>query len=303
MRTIRVIPTITESFSCVFRHPKAIVPFFVLFVIVGVIIAFVVNRMFIFFDFVEEPETFYFFDQFFTFLTTIFLTALFAFFAFPYVEGWTFAALDSAYRNEPVSLRKTARKALSKYIGMVVITIVVAVIMLIVQFIISIVFTLIMFFTMARNFPFTAEPYPEASIFPMAGELFVMYAVMFLIIVIVTVVFIYFKPAYIIGGNSLTDSFKDGFDTVKNNFAPSCLFYLFFVVLQFLVAGVTTVILVFGGIIDFEKLQYVENIDVVYSEFMHVIPLAVVVVVVYFVLYVISYAAVAYAYMDAHELV
>jgi hypothetical protein len=294
MRKIQVIPTIKNSFVCIVRHPKVVIPFGVVSVAAILVAVLLVDRVIEFFDFVMEPEEVVeFFNAMFGFVVMIFATVLIVFLALPFFEGWTYAALGAAFNNGPVSLAEAARKSGSRYIGMVIISIIIAVISMVVGFFVSLFSSVIMVFFMHDM---------QQSGVPVAG-FFTMYGVMFLIIAVVTVILIYLKPAYMVGGKVLSESLKDGFETAKDNYLASLLIYLIFIGGQVLLYVAMWAALIPGSILHFEEVFYAENIDFISSITARLLPVGIVVVIVSFLLYVVYYAALTYAYMDSHEMI
>ena len=304
MREIETIPTIRRAFSCVIEHPQVVIPFFIFFLITSFIFVYAFNRFFEFFNVFlssREPLPGDVFQTVFGFLALIFLVILVSVFVFPFFEGWTFATAGLACKNEPVSLTKAFRKALSKYLGVLVISIIVAFAAAAIG---SVVWPILFLLVFPMDFP-SAVPYTSFPLSSVFYRLFSAYGLVFLIVTIFIVLFVYLKPAYILGDKSLVDSLNDGFATARKNFIPSCLVYLFFSVLQILLY-VGGAILVFDTI-DFEKFWLIEDFssgyDVIQTELESLFPVALVGLFVYFLLHSILYTALAHAYMDSHEIV
>lgn len=302
-----VIPTIKNAFSCVVTHPKVIVPFFVFFLLFGSIFVYALRRFFELFSMIASPEAFASPEEapfavmgIFSFFAFIFLIILFVFFAFPFFEGWTFAAAGSAFKNEPVSLGGTAKRALSTYIGVLVITFIMVVVWLVIGSILSIIMSVVMFFIMA-----SFAPAPSVSPAPSAAQIsgiFVVYAIMIVIMIVFMVFFVYMKPAYVVGKKRVFESLGDGFDTAKANFVPSFVIVLFFVVVLVVLYGIVWGVFTVSGVLDFEHLMY-PDFTGMHSLFPVLIGVGVVMGIVYLVVYSAFYAALTYAYMDSHEMI
>lgn len=294
MREIKVIPTIKNGFSCVICNPKVVIPFVVFFFIISLIAVAAFNRIVEFFDFLMSPEDVSgMFGTIFGFIILILLVGLFMFFAFPFFESWTYAALASAFKDESVSLGKAAKTGLSKYVGMVIITIIVAIVSAVVGFVASFISSFFMIASMSYS------PSPD---FPFLGFL-AMYGVMFFVIALVTVLLLYLKPAYVAGDKKFSESIKDGFETAKENFLPTLLIYLFFLVVQILLWGAALAALVFSGIVKAGEFFYQPDFGVLSSVASKVLPVGLVVLLVYVLLNTVLYAALMYGYMDSHEMI
>lgn len=296
MRDVKVIPTIENGFSCVIHHPKVIVPFIVFFLIAGSILAVVFSETVEMIDyFAEFDEGFGIFGTIFEFMLLVFFIVFFMFFATPFFEGWTFATLASAFKDESVSIAKTARRACSKYFGMLIIAIIIAVISAIVGTFVSIFFSFFIFLAEASH--------PVSSPASFFYRYALLYGVTFLIMIFVTAVLAYLKPAYMVGENRFSESLKDGFDTAMKNFLPTLAVYLVFTVIQVIVAAAAAAVIFLGGIIDYEQFLYAEGLDVLHSLAGKILPVAMVAGLVYMLFYVALYAALTYAYMDSHEMI
>jgi hypothetical protein len=306
MQKVKIIPTMRKSFLCVFQHPQVIVPFLVFSLITGLIFAYAFDRMIEFigsFDVFASPEEMPFeaFESFFSFFYLIMLVALFAFFAFPFFESWTFAALGYAFKNEPVSLAKAARKGISKYLGVLVISIIIALVSGVVGSIVSIVVLLAFFPFMASTIPVSPE-YMVPSI-PQLSGFFIMYGVIILVTTLFMALFIYLKPSYVLGERRFSESLNDGFETVRKNIVPSWALYLSFEVLRMVSMGVIAGIVIWSGMIDLGKFVVLEDFQIISTFLSELIPLIVVAVVVNYLIYTFLYAAITYAYMDSHEMI
>jgi len=230
---VKTVPTIREAFLCVIRHPKAFIPYLVFSILFLFIFTWILTN---FVNTISEPtenlaDAFYESLRAFSFFI---VTGVLLFIAYevlsPFFEGLTYAALGSAFRNEPVLLRKAAGKALSKYPGILVITIIAAIITLIVGSLITSVVSLVLFSSMSFfSILFTLNPY---SILAWVG-------LVFFVTRVIVVLFIYLKPAYILGDKHFAKSLYDGVKTVVKNFVPSCLIYLGFAVMRIVLFGIT----------------------------------------------------------------
>jgi hypothetical protein len=193
----------------------------------------------------------------------------------PFFEGLTYAALGSAFRNEPVLLRKAAGKALSKYPGILVITIIITIITITVGSLISSVVSLVVFSSMSFfSILLALNPY----------SILVWVGLVFFVTRIFVVLFIYLEPAYILGGKHFVKSLYDGVKTAVKNFVPSCLIYLGFAMMRIILFGIT-----FSGMI----------MSTVVPEAVYV---RVVGIIGYYFLHMVLYAALAYIYMESHEM-
>ena len=304
MQKVTIIPTIREAFSCVFRHPQVIVPFFVFSLIVSLLYAYLFNKITSLFDIfsVSEEMPFEAMGAFFSFFSLIILVVVVYFFGFPFFEGWTFAALGSAFKKEPVRLMEAARRGLSKYFGVLAITILVAVVTSLVSGFLStiLLFPLLPFMNSEMYTRDFFSNYPQSFWFP--PGLAVFYGVLILIVIAVTVFFVYLKPAYILGEKPFAESLNDGFNTARKNFMPSFVYYLVFTVLQIVVFAIVFGAFMVSSIPLLEDLILTEDISVMTTFFERLIPLGVVAVILNFLVYVFMYAAVTYAYMYSHEM-
>lgn len=293
---VNVIPTVHKAFSCVFHHPLAAVPFLIFSALACPLFFSLLNKMRTFFTILAAPEAIptdeFAFGLIFGFIGLILLLIIVSFFCFPFFEGWTFAALSSACRNEPVHLTRAARKGMSKYFGMLGITVIVAVISSLVSSAVSGVAFTVAFASM----PFPSPLESPASVFSQVRWFLSMYAVVFLIDMVILVLFVYLKPAYVVGDTSLSDAFNDGFNTAKQTFLPSCLIVLFFNVLWLALLGIPGLYIL--SRVDFETFSHPE----VLLHFLDtLIPAGVVVLVVFFVLYTVYYAALTQVYIEVHK--
>ncbi|MBU7018350.1 MAG: hypothetical protein HXS44_12640 [Theionarchaea archaeon] len=306
MQKIRFILTMRKSFLCVFQHPQVIVPFLVFSLITSLIFVYAFDRMIEFigsFDVFTSPEEMPFeaFGSFFSFFYLIMLVALFAFFAFPFFESWTFAALGYAFKSEPVSLSKAAKKGLSKYLGVLVISIIISLVSAVVGSIVSIVVLLAFSPFMTSTIPVSLE-YVAPSLAQLSGY-FIMYGVIVLFITLFMVFFIYLKPSYVLGDRRFSESLNDGFETVRKNIVPSWAFYLSFEVMRMVSLGVIAGIVIWSGMIDVEEFVVLEDFQIISTFLSELVPFVVVAIVVNYLIYTLQYTAIAYAYLDSHEMI
>ena len=303
MQKVKIIPTMRKSFLCVFQHPQVILPFFAFSLILGLIFAYAFNEMIGFLEAFSSPEEMPFeaFGPFFSFFYLIILVVLFVFFAFPFFESWTFAALGYAYKNEPASLVKAARKGISKYLGVLIISIIIALVSAVVGSILSFVIMLGFFPFMTYTVPASPE-YMVPSISQFSG-IFIMYGIMILIITLLMALFIYLKPSYVLGERRFSESLNDGFETARKNIVATWALYLSYEVLRIVLWGVIAGIVIWSGMLDFEELMILGDFDILSAFFSDLIPLVVVAVVANYLIYTLLYAAITYAYMDSHEMI
>ncbi len=303
MRKIRVIPTIEKAFSCVFHHPKVFVPFLVLCLLAALFFVYIFGRFSTLFGMSVSPEEapFAVIQGIFSLFALIFLAVILLVLIVPFFEGWTFAAAALAYTNEPVSLMKAAKKALSKYIGLLVITFVMIVAWVIIGSILSAIISVVMFAAMASLGSVSPESYPSVPSAAYFNVFFMMYGIIFLIMAIFLVFFVYMKPAYIVGEKRLSESLGDGFNTSKANFFPTFLIVLFFLVvpLVFLIVVGSVILLSSTGFKQF----LISGPQAMYPDLGVLLLVGLPLCVICILFYAVFYAGLAYAYMDSHEIV
>lgn len=299
MKPITVTATIKNALLCIIHNPKVLVPFFVLFLISSLIAVVLFNSIINFIGTVAEPVLpFGTFGTIFRIIITLFAVVVIFVLMIPFFEAWTYAALGSAFKNQKVSLKKTAQKGASKYLGVLVISIIIAVVSGALSFIFS-PFTSAAVVSSMEDYitGYGAERSLSLSTFYGA---FLMYGVLFLITTIVLVLFYYMKPAFVIGDNPLSKSLNDGFTTAQKNFFPSCIVVLVLIILE----GIP--FFVFSGIVLMDlpnvELFVEEDITALYSYADTLLPWIAIALLFYFVLHTVFHAALSYAYMDSHDL-
>lgn len=307
MKSITATTTIKNAFPCVVHNPKVIIPFFVLFLGLSLIVTSLFNSIINFLEFGIEPENLPFeaFGTIFGFIVTIFLVVVVAVLVVPFFEGWTYAALGSAFKKESVSITKTARKGVSKYLGVLVISILIA----IASAAISSLFSSITSFAIVSSIEDFFLEYPDVEPFLVFSSLsnfygvFIAYGVVFLITTIIMVLFYYLKPAYVIGDNPLSESLNDGFTTARENFFPSCIVVLVLTVLEEVPFLVFWGILFVKGWFNIEKYISGDIVALVHSHAGTLLTGFLIAFLAYFVLHTVLHAALSYAYMDSHEMI
>jgi hypothetical protein len=304
MKKIQVIPTIKKGISCVVRTPIVLVPYLVYFAIIALIMAYGASRIEAMLPFFAAPEEepFEVMGTFFSLLAFALLALLVVGFLSPFIEGWTFAVLASAHKNEPISLKAAARKAGSKYLGMLALAILIAIVSTVVGSIVAVPLSLM---TYVRAFEFASTGASPTDMFILQIRWYVvMNGVVTAVTALVMVLFVYMKPAYIISNMDLSKSLNDGLDTARNNYLPSFVIFLVFTVLEAGVVIVPYAAMISGGVgfLDIETLMNIQDVTEVYPYIQIVVILGAVLVLVTFLVGVILSAAISYAYMDSHEM-
>ncbi len=305
MKSITATATIKNAFLCVINNPKVIVPFFVLFLVLSLIVTALFNNVMNLLEYALAPGEMPFeaAGAILGFMATILLVVVVGILAIPFFDGWTYAALGSAFKKEEISLTKAARKGGSKYFGMLAIAIIIAIVSAAVSSLLS----PITYLAAASSMEDFLEPGAEPSlIFSSLSDfygIFIAYGVIFLITTMIMVLFYYLKPAYIIGDNPLSESLNDGFKTARENFFPSFIVVLVLTVLEnvpFLVfSGVLFVI----GVINIEKFVEEDIVGFFHSYAGTLLTGMLIALLFYVVLHTVLHAALSYAYMDSHEMI
>jgi len=301
MKKISVIPIIKDAFSCVFHHPAVLFPFLLYYGLCGLVLVWIFQR---FDHFLTITNTAYPpFEEIISMMNFIFAVIglmILLLFLFPLVEGWTFAILKNAYRNEPIDMRGTLKRGIRRYPGMVVITF----ILLIASSVASLVATPLLFVSMMsaipESMPAQGEPFYQPSTF-MFPEIFIIYGIMFIIMLLIYTVFIYLKPVYIMGDDSLSQSLKDGIAMGKNQYIPTFLLVLFFMVIQVAIFVIGMTLPVLANIIDMDILTQLEGPSLFFQSAIPLIIIGLIAYLISVVIHAIMYAAIARAYLDVQE--
>lgn len=300
MKPITVTTTIKNAILCIVYNPKVLVPFFVLFLISSLIVAVLFNSIVNFIGTVAEPVLpFGTFGAIFRIIITLFVVVVVFILMIPFFEGWTYAALGSAFKGQEISLTKTARKGASKYLGVLVISIIIAVVSGALSFLFS-PFTSAAVASSMENYitEYGAELSLSLSDF---YKVFLVYGILFLVTTIVLVLFYYMKPAFVIGDNLLSESLNDGFKTAQKNFFPSCIVVLVLIILEEIPFFVFSGIVLMKGF-NLELFAEKDITALIHSYAGTLLPGILIALLLYFVLHTVLHAALSYAYMDSHEL-
>ena len=275
---IKTVPTIKKALSCILKHPKVFIPF-----LLFSIISYVISAYFFTVAADSLPEILRqegFIDSLWEGLQALFgiivrglIVVLLYVLMFPFFETWTYACLAPAFKNEPVSLVKACGKGISKYVGVLFISIITALTSVIIGSLLSFVFS----FAFVGILSFL-------SAFHVFGIL-LWVGLMSLVTRIFMVLFIYLKPAYILGGQHFGKSIIDGFKTALKNFIPSLLMYLGCAVIQLFLIIMTFGALVLGSVVP----------DILFLRGAGMI--------LYYFLYTVLYASLTYVYMNSHEMI
>ncbi|MGD2248957.1 MAG: hypothetical protein PVF58_11175 [Candidatus Methanofastidiosia archaeon] len=304
MKKIQAVPTIKKGVSCVVRTPLVLVPYLVYFVIAVLFMVYGISKIEALLPAFAGPEEspFNIMGIFFSLLAFAFLAILVIGLLSPFIEGWTFAALASAHKNEPVSLKEAARKAGSKYLGMLALAILIVIISSVVGSIVSTPLTIMRYM---RMFEVASTSVPPSTMFiSQIRWSVVTYGVVTMVTALVMVLFVYMKPAYIIGDIDLSKSLNDGLDTARNNYLASLVIFLVFTVIEAGVFLAPFAVMLSKGVsfLDMETLMNIQDITEVYPYIQILVILGAVLILMTLLVRVILSAAISYAYMDSHEM-
>jgi hypothetical protein len=274
---IKTVPTIKKALSCILKHPKVFVPFLLFSIISYVISSYFSSVAADSLSDILRQEGFI--DSLWEGLHALFgiivrglIVVLLYVFMFPFFETWTYTCLAPAFKNEPVSLIKACGKGISKYGGVLFISIITALTSVIIGSLLSFVFS----FAFVGILSFL-------SAFHVFG-IIAWVGLISLITRVFMVLFIYVKPAYILGGQHVGKSIIDGFKTALKNFVPSLLMYSGCAVIQLFLIIMTFGALVLGSIVP--DILFLRGAGMV----------------LYYFLYTVLYAFLTYVYMHTHDL-
>lgn len=301
MKKIRVIPSIQQGISCIVKNPVVVVPYLIYTGIIILIMVYGVSRIGAILPMfkVSHEMPFNILSAFFSLLAFTALAILLLGLLSPFIEGWTFAALASAHKNAPVSLKDAVRKAGSKYIGMLALFGLIVVISAVIGSIVSVPLSAIIYI---RSFEMFTTTDATAIFISQLRWYIVMNIIVTVITTAVMVLFIYLKPAYIIGNMRLSESLSDGIDTARNNYVSSLVIFSIFTVLEVGISiGLYTVISR-NSFINVESLMNFQNMSTLLFYLQKFIYLSVVLILASFIIRVILYSAITHAYMDSHEM-